>query len=329
VNGRLVEEARIENPAYDTRTAGIAWTTPEGLTRIKEVQTTDLAIRVPQRNDTTDYETIRDGGKLRPLEEIEQKVVRDALSNHGNRTFELMVLFGLETGARKQTICTLRIHHIRNLLEKSGQEGNPHEELLLKVGAGTTIDVKFKGDQKQFRLHIPKWIAQSLISYADSNEARKRRERSFYGDCDENYLFLNERGGPYFTSEIEIRDRQDLKFSSRISYEDRVDFPIAEGRSLNALLRRLITSIQSEYPEFEPFRIHDLRATYGRNYINRRLEHGASESEAIDELKKRLGHSQRSTTQGYLEYKADTAKVKALEAKISDRHTIHKRKDLS
>jgi len=73
---------------------------------------------------------------LRPLDSKDQKIIADKLSKYGNYCFELMMLFAVETGARKQTVCKLRIHHLKNILKK--QTG---QELRLKVGAGREANV--------------------------------------------------------------------------------------------------------------------------------------------------------------------------------------------
>jgi hypothetical protein len=43
-------------------------------------------------------------------------------------------------------------------------------------------------------LLIPDWLAQDLKIYINSEQARQRRQKSNYGDSDENYVFLTKFG---------------------------------------------------------------------------------------------------------------------------------------
>jgi hypothetical protein len=46
-------------------------------------------------------------------------------------------------------------------------------------------------------LLIPDWLAQDLKIYINSEQARQRRQKSNYGDSDENYVFLTKLGTPF------------------------------------------------------------------------------------------------------------------------------------
>lgn len=312
INGKLVDASLLSNHPYEERVAGIPYINRTGLMRIKEVLTTDLAIKIPRRDSDADTEHLNDGGKLRPLDPDEQRIITDALEAYGNRVFELMILFACTTGARKQTVCTLRIHHIKNLLEKqSGQE------LKLKVGAGSEIDVKSKGNLKHYLLHIPRPVAQMLLDYSKSIEAKNRRDGSFYGDSGRNYIFLTQNGTPYYTSRTEILDREDPSFSSRIAPENRINFPIARGRALNNLIHRLLEKIRQQHPDFKCFRFHDTRATYGMNYVRHFIDKGHSPSKVVIDLSARMGHADPSTTHDYLSYDSNRERVDSIEDSYS------------
>jgi len=307
ISGGLVEESRIQNPAYESKIAGIPVVTSLGLKRIIEVETTDLSIRKPSRESDPGF--LSDGGKLRPLSLSEQKIISTALSEYGNRVFELIMLTALTTGARKQTTCTLRVKHIRELLEKNKSKN----ELLLKVGAGTSVDVKTKGNNKFYRLHVPRQLAEMLINYADSADAAVRRKKSFYGNVDDNYLFLTEEGSPYYTSNAEIRDRQNPSYSTRISMKDRVNFSIKTGKAVNNLLGRLIKSIKLKHAGFSKFQFHDTRATYGMNFVRYYISKGYSPDAIVEQLRIRMGHNNIQTTYGYLSYDKENELISALD----------------
>jgi Trp operon repressor len=307
IDGRIVEESRIENPAYESKIAGIPIVTALGLKRVMEVETTDLSIRKPSRESEPGF--LSDGGKLRPLSFSEQKIISNALSEYGNRVFELIMRTALTTGARKQTVCTLRVKHIRELLEKNKSKN----ELKLKIGAGTSVDVKTKGNNKFYRLHVPRQVAEMLIEYADSQDAIARRRKSFYGDVDDNYLFLTEDGSPYYTSNAEVRDRQNPAFSTRISMKDRVNFSIKTGKAVNNLLGRLIKSIQLKHEDFSKFQFHDTRATYGMNFVRYYLSKGISPDAIVEQLRIRMGHNNIQTTYGYLSYDKENELISALD----------------
>ena len=307
IDGNLVGESKVKNSPYRSKVAGIPYLSPEGLLRIREVLTTDLAIRVPGRNDAQDG-FLRDGGKLRPLTYKEQEHIYAALQGYGNRAFTLMMLTALTTGARKQTVCTLRIGPIRNLLKKTKDE-----MLKLKVGIGTEVDVKSKGDTKSYRLHIPRAVAKSIIDYADSPEAKLKRERSFYGDSDRNYVFLTSSGTPYYTSKAELRDRDDPEFSTRLSARDRVDFVPSKGRALNNLVSRLIKKIRENHPDFRQFRFHDTRATYGMNFVRHFVGSGMPPNVVVEQLRIRMAHANLETTFQYLNFDEEYEQAQTVE----------------
>jgi len=298
IKGGLVSDSDILNPPYEPRLSGIPIINSVGLQFMKLVESTDLSFAKPRRDP--EVGTIVDGSALRPLTDTEQDRIMDALNEYGNRAFQLMIWVALFTGARMQTVCTLRISHILKLLNSCSQDDN---ELYLNVGYGTDIDVKQQGRYgNRYRLHISVILAKRLIEYADSQEAQVRREKSFYGDTSDNYLFLTRDGTPYYTSKAEIRDRQNPEFSSRIALKDRVKFPIADGKAITNYIHRLITKIRLYHPDFKGFRYHDLRATYGMNFVRSALRNGVAPDEILPMLKSRMGHRNVDTTLIYLNY---------------------------
>tara|TARA_R110001583_G_scaffold74100_7_gene205518 strand:- start:27781 stop:29286 length:1506 start_codon:yes stop_codon:yes gene_type:complete len=298
IKGDLVAKTDIDNPPFEIHIAGIPILNAIGLQYIKQVEVSDLTIHKPKREVTADV--IMDGGNLRPLTEGEQKAILDGLWTYGNRAFQLMVWVALFTGARIQTVCTLRICDIKTLLESSPDD----DELLLKVGKGTGVDTK---NQKKYQLHFPRGLVEQLRCYMVSEERRERSARSFYRESDKNYLFLAENGSPFYTSTAEIADRQKGEFSKRISPRDRVEFTIQNGNSIRNYITRLIRQIRLTDPNFKKFRFHDLRASFGMNFVRDADAHGIKDIR--DQLKVRMGHSNFNTTKMYLEYDSDNERV--------------------
>ena len=298
----LVSESAIENPAYESNLIGIPIVNSVGIRFMKTVVTTNFKIPNPQRSKLG---VIMDGGTLRPLTEEEQSLVLEELGASSNRAFQLMCLVALFTGARIQTIGTLRVKNVYELLQKKPKNG----EVLLRVGAGTGVDTK---NQKRYRLHIPIELVQMLRDYIESQECKDRRALSFYGETEENYIFLTSTGSSFYTSSSEIIDRQEGQFSKRISARDRVNFTIQKGNAVRNYLSRLIRDIRQKHPDFNAFGLHDLRATYGMNFVRDADASGAKDIR--DELKDRMGHSKFETTQCYLNFDQNNEMVKKASA---------------
>lgn len=291
LRGGLVRESAIAHAPYEARAIGIPIVNNVGLQYIKQVETSNLTIKAPRRE--TVIGAIKDGGDLRPLTEEEQAIVLAELEHYGNRAFQLMCFVALFTGARLQTVGTLKVKHLRGMLESKAVRG----EFLLKVGPGTDIDTK---NDVNYRLHFPFKLAGILDEYVASKEHAERRAKSFYGNSDENYVFLAENGSAFFTSKREIRDRQEGSFSQRVSSKDRVAFTIQKGHAVRNYTQRLIRNIRRKHPDFNHFRFHDLRATFGMNFVRDADQAGVRD--AREPLRSRMGHKNFQTTQLYLNY---------------------------
>ncbi|MDO9518621.1 MAG: site-specific integrase [Pseudohongiella sp.] len=291
LRGGLVCESQIAHAPYEPKAIGIPIVSQIGLKYIKQVETTNLTIKAPRREAVIG--AIKDGGNLRPLNEEEQIILLEELEKYGNRAFELMCFVALFTGARLQTAATIRIKHIKGMLKSK----SAHNEFLLRVGPGTDIDTK---NDVNYRLHFPRKLADALEEYVSSKEHAERRANSFYGNSDENYVFLAENGSAYFTSKREIKDRQEGSFSLLVSSKDRVAFTIQKGHAVRNYIQRLIRNIRRRYPDFNHFRFHDLRATFGMNYVRDADQAGVRD--VREPLRSRMGHKSFQTTQRYLNY---------------------------
>ena len=264
-----------------------------GARRQLAIKSHDLAIHVPTKAPNS--EAIIDGGELSPLTVEEQEIVLKALQK-SSREYQLMFYLALFTGARLQTICTLCIKCLLN------RQPDSNGFIRLPVGAGTGIDTKF---QKPMTLLIPNWLAQDLKVYINSEQARQRRQKSNYGDSDENYVFLTKLGTPFYTSKAE---QQELTEKIKASDLFRTKFKLYEGEAVRSYLKVvLLPEVRLIDPQFKSFKFHDLRASFSMNLLESQLQHlpeGHSALTAVEYVQARMSHSNISTTLRYLNYKS-------------------------
>ena len=288
----LVDHQRYGIPFQDVYKY-IAVDNEFGARRKMAIKSHDLAIHVPAKAHNS--EAIVDGGELSPLTVEEQTVVLKALQQ-SSREYQLMFYFALFTGARLQTICTLRIENLFN------RESDSHGFIRLPVGAGTGVDTKF---QKPMTLLIPNWLAQDLKIYINSEQARQRRQKSNYGDSDENYVFLTKLGTPFYTSKAE-QQKLTEKIKTSDSFGTRLK--LYEGEAVRSYLKVvLLLEIRLIDPQFQHFKFHDLRASFGMNLLESQLQHlpeGHNHMTAVEYVQARMGHRNISTTLQYLNYKS-------------------------
>lgn len=238
---------------------------------------------------------VRDDGELlRPLSLDQWKEVLSIINQDDWGPAErLTVLFSAMTGARKQTVLTLRVKHI-NLLRKSKPSIDGTYKLF--CGPGTLIDTK---NSKHHTLHLPSRLVDELIIYANSEGAMHRRgkfkqlyEARFPSvptiNEEDIYLFLSDQGNCYYMGKDDPR------------------YPIVKskpvGQVVENLKRKIIRSASKEFPP--EFYFHWLRATYAyllwialQKYIDSgELSFGT----VIGIIQNRLHHNQRETTENYL-----------------------------
>lgn len=276
-----------------------------GFQRTKTVKSTDLAIPVPEQQDTFD-ERIHDGGKLRPLPAEEQEWLLKALLTAGNIELTLIHLMGLLTGARLQTVCTMKVRHT-HLEVPDG----PNGEVRLPVGPGTGVDTK---RDKLLVLHIPGWFYQALQTYANSERARRRRSKNGNADSG-HYLFLTRQGTPYYADK---QDRQTFDPENKRRYD-------LDGGAVGTFIRNVIRPfVERNFgcKKFD-FNFHDTRATFGMNltdFLLERVQVGEMTlSEMREFVKTRMGHDSAAMTDRYLNYRH---KLKIKRA-VVERHESH------
>ncbi len=289
-----VHGVEFENPLWREKEVFISFKDDRGYAQSKKQVSTDLAFK--QTKHRHDYsESILDGGSLRPLSQEEQYAVIDALMKIGNTEMTLSFLIALTTGARLQTVFTLRRHHFQNSVTGTVNE------IRINTGYGTSIDTK---NSKNTVLHIPIWLYQRVQIYTKSKRATKRHELSphVYESEGDQYIFLTRTGKPYYMANAD-------PFITLYRHPPR-------GISVNAFIRQqLIPKLNASGHNFT-IRFHDLRATFGMNLLEEAIStvkdaRGGAEIKftsdnlwtALMTVQRRMGHNSITTTERYLNYR--------------------------
>jgi hypothetical protein len=283
----------LNDPWVENR-IGLQYRDSRGFKQVKEVTTTDVSIHTTSPEDAWDG-TIADEGKLRPLPVEEQQALLAALKRLGNPEYSLMHYVSLLTGARVQTVLTLRV---RDFMLPPDQV--PQWSFKLRCGPGTGIDTK--RDKPDRHLSVPRQLYEMLHVYSRSERARRRRARSRLGDDPFNYLFLTVQGQPYYESKEE---RYAVPDTTR---------PMRRSSSTGQNLREFITDavipeVRKTLPKFR-YRFHDLRATFGMNWVDHIMGQERAENTekgrylwARDQLRRLMWHNDAKVTDRYLEYR--------------------------
>lgn len=258
-----------------------------GFSSTIEVKATDLSISGRRADDPWD-DHIQDGGRLRPLPSSEQSVLLESLATLGNSEMTLVHLFALLTGARIQTVLTVRAKHV---MRKPGEFHGG--DIRLACGLGTGIDTK--GDVKGV-LHLPRGFYERLYIYVHSDRARKRRQLADGGDHFDQPLFLSHRGAPLY---------EDRGSRGPLSTGPQVRRHVKTGQAVRQFIRDELLPmmrVQIGNPRYE-FSYHDLRATFGLNTVDAMTASKTSYTRALDQLRQLMWHVQPSTTERYLAYR--------------------------
>jgi hypothetical protein len=293
----LMRNSRMNfNPANDPwveSELGIEYRDAKGFKQVVSVTTTDISIKNSPREDAWDV-TIQDGSKLRPLPVEEQKSLVRALQELGNVEYALMHYVALLTGAREMTVLTLRFRDVMRRPEQITQW--PHK---LRCGPGTGIDTK--GDVSDVYLAMPGELYAQLHAYAVSDRAQRRRSKTALREGPSNYLFLTQHGQPFYESK---EDRNALRDSNEPLRRSTLS-----GRPLRKFIeQRVVPLVCKSHPKFK-YRFHDLRATFGMNWVDYQMQQAGPEGLgkrylwARDQLRKLMWHRSPLTTDKYLEYR--------------------------
>ncbi|MHC5349087.1 site-specific integrase [Metapseudomonas furukawaii] len=249
-----------------------------------------------------------DGEDLRPLSNVELGVFLDTIKNEKEwSTVErLILLTSLMTGARKQTVLTIRLRHL-----KAFQEDRllPEGAYKLHAGPGTGIDTK---SDKAQTLYFPKQLAEELITLANSPTMKKRRAKlhaqlekshpDLSMDEEDIYLFVSDQGNAYYMA------KSDPRYSVVKSPQT--------GQVTETIKSKLLNKASSNFPK--DFSYHWLRATYAYQLYQRLqvlVKDGFMQlGEDIGFIQKRMHHESRETTENYLKlFKMSNEKVMAQE----------------
>ena len=294
----------FDNAPYEERLRRITIVTRDGYEKEIEKESHDHAIAgsPPHRNENLIY----DDGALRPLSKREQLLYLEYLERYGTRELQLMTYIALFTGARIQTICTLRVKHLKNLPLMADKKA-----YRLTVGKDTGVDTK---NGKIHHLELPLKIKKLIDNYAGSEEWRERAKKSFYGECDNNYIFLTKKGNPYYTSK---REKLDIKHQvDSDKYEGK--YIIYKGNSVRKNLSDVLKDLCEDYQDYQDFRFHDLRATYGMNLVRKLEEFGYSPNVIKNKVRIKMGHDLDSTTDLYLKYEFNKEERKRVQSKLEN-----------
>lgn len=244
--------------------------------------TTDLMIKELNAEEL-DKSYIIDGGKLQPLNLNQQKELIETLFKIGNTEMTLAFLIAIKTGARIMTVFTLRAEILRDC------EVEDDEEIPITIGRKTNVSNKAG---KEMTIYIPGWLHNRIKTYYECPRAVARRRLSADRLPAEQYIFLTRTGNPYY---IGTNDTRFLTYSS----------PPA-GQSVRKFIAVQLIPALKEMKSQLRLSFHDLRATFGMNYVRHglnRIDSGKlSKSGLINDLKQRMGHSKITTTMLYLDY---------------------------
>ncbi len=284
----LIETENIffKYPLWEKSMTTISFHNEHGFKKHKQVESKDVSRVIQRKNSTLTSNRIADGGTLKPLKKEEQQVLFDALYKIGNTEMTLSMLLSVVTGARIQTVFTLRLKQFMETVEHNVKE------IDVNVGIGTLVDTKYG---KPFVLKIPTWVYNKIKVYLDSERYKKRLDNAkhIFSNIEESYVFLTNRGIPYYAAKND---------SYRKLYK--------EPQNGNSV-RQFISSTLSKYLYIDEkpfdFSFHDLRATFGMNLLEELLELVDQKkiklSFALMYVKDRMNHSSINTTERYLKFR--------------------------
>lgn len=280
------ENIKFKFPLWSEGETYISYQDTYGKTNYKRVKTKDI-MQVPKNNklELSD-DSIIDGGKLFPLNINEQKVLISLLKECNNIEMFLSFLIALSTGARMQTVFTLRLKHFTRVIN------NDENIVRIKVGYGTHCDTKYS---KRNTLFLPVWLYKRIQSYINSQRAIKKRNKSkhIFSDNNLQYLFLTAKGTPYYCAND---DKYKILYKSPPS-----------GETVRMFINNTLKKKYKEKNFILNFSFHDLRATFGMNLVDSYLpllkEKEISLTQILNIVKERMGHANLKTTELYLNFR--------------------------
>lgn len=253
----------------------------------KEVKTKDVTqIKQTKNPDLLNNNIILDGGRLRPLPKEEQYAIIESLREIGNIEMTLGFLIALSTGARIQTVFTLRLKHFERQPTKN------ENEIRIPIGFGTGCDTKF---DKPYTLVMPVWVYEKIRIYIKSPRASSRRDKAYHIFEDETmqYVFLNNRGIPYYVASDDPYGKLYKDPPSGVTVRQFI------STTLKNTLRKMGYNFS--------FSFHDLRASFIMNLFDSEMPKVVNKEKTLDQVLKdimvKAGHSSLIVTGRYLNFR--------------------------
>ena len=263
-------------------------------TKSFEVRKRGQTKKVPRRAMPQIGYIREDGEDLRPLHNSELQVLMLSLSDGEvwSAVERLIVHVSLLTGARKQTVLTLRLRHLKRFRPEFLQKDNTYK---LFAGPGTGIDTK---NNKLQDLYFPRPLAEELCRLIAS-PLMLARQKKFQAKLakefpqvqmtgDEMYVFLSDQGNSYYMA------KDDPRYTLVKSPQS--------GQVADTIRRKIRRLDIKNFPC--DFTCHWLRATYAY-ILYQRLKALVSKEllpsgDIIDFIQSRMHHEARETTENYL-----------------------------
>ncbi|NWC64116.1 site-specific integrase [Cedecea sp. P7760] len=204
---------------------------------------------------------------LQPLNELDLQHVRDNWFSKGlSREFRLMVSVMLCVGLRAIEVANIKPEHFAIPKGFNGKT-------LTGIWIGSDHNCKTKyGTNRQ--VSMPVWLMESINQYHKSERYKKRQQLYFMNTGDMNPpAFINKDGNSFTT------------------------------QSLNTLWGKLRTAIQENSNPHFKHKQHDCRATFGAYKLDSLAQiSGLTMLQALEILKKEMGHKDLDTTMLYLKH---------------------------
>lgn len=290
ISENVFSSEELKNRPYEKIKTYISCVSSTGDIYKKQVDSSNFKIRHSPRPSYGDE--IIDGGRLHPLSQPEINIFLEYLEKYASREFQLICYMALYTGARIQTICTMRVFHIREILTKQ-MPNSVDDTYTILIGGKSIIDTKGGYENN---LKIPAWLITDINQYISSESWRKRASQSTYKAKDENYIFLTKYGNPYYTSIKEIEDRN-LKI-----LPNSIKSSIHKGNTARQSLTKLINLMHKNKEDIRTFTLHDLRATFGVNLLLSASKHVNDTDQILPYIQSRMGHRNIMSTIHYVRY---------------------------
>lgn len=245
-------------PMWEVRAKIVHFHTSVGFSRTMSVVSSELAI--PNRRRTGG--ALEDG--LLPLTNENRAALLRFLFDNEKVELYLMAMIGFFTGARSETIRTLRL----SSLDSARDDSTIPAMKRVSVGPGTGVKTKY---DVSGALLFPSELIDQLERYAYS--ARRLRRQSRASEEDRALLFLSERGNAY----------SETSFTKLISY-----------------LRESLAKAGLE--QFREFKFHQTRATFGTQLMRLAMNILPSQVDAIVFVRDSMLHKDEATTWKYVKF---------------------------